>query len=414
MNTILGLELHRYIWAPVVAVTLLAPIPTQAVGLIDTPEARYEALRAEWDAAVATYSQARRSLEKEGVRPEFMPRGPDAVDYARRFLELATDNPGTAGARDALIWVVARDYSRAGMVGQWAEQMGRAVDLLIESYADDVRVARVGLMLDRANTPARERLLRALHDRAQERSARGTAALALAQYLTSKATTAAELRDRDPSEPRSLPDVYFAQFRGVDPDRMLALGEQLFEEVLHNYHDVAYVRVPPYESNDLKRGLTLGDIATSRLDEIHHVSVGCAAPGIVGDDIDGKALTLGDYQGKVVMLVFWGTWCGPCMAEIPHEREMAKKYGNDAFAILGVNCDEDQEAARKVIRQEGITWPNWHDGAPGDGPIVKAYHVRSYPTTLVLDREGIIQYRGHGNVSAEEVVKKLLEKAAKP
>ena len=91
------------------------------------------------------------------------------------------------------------------------------------------------------------------------------------------------------------------------------------------------------------------------------------------------------------MLVFWGTWCGPCMKEIPHERALAERHKGKPFALLGVNCDDDKQAAVAAIKSEQITWPNWHDGAPGDGPIAKRYHIRGYPSVFVIDGEGIIR-----------------------
>jgi thiol-disulfide isomerase/thioredoxin len=119
--------------------------------------------------------------------------------------------------------------------------------------------------------------------------------------------------------------------------------------------------------------------------------VGKPAPEIDGTDFDGKPLKLSDYRGKVVLLVFWGTWCGPCMKEVPHERALAERLKGKPFALLGVNCDDDKQAAADAIKSEQIAWPNWHDGSPGDGPIAKRYHIRSYPSVFVIDGQGIIR-----------------------
>ena len=103
---------------------------------------------------------------------------------------------------------------------------------------------------------------------------------------------------------------------------------------------------------------------------------GKPAPEIDGVDFNGNPLKLSDYRGKVVVLSFWGSWCGPCMGEIPLERELAERLKGKPFALLGVNCDEDKTAAKKAIEIRANRWPNWNDGAPDSGPIVKRYHIQ--------------------------------------
>ena len=110
-----------------------------------------------------------------------------------------------------------------------------------------------------------------------------------------------------------------------------------------------------------------------------NLAVGRPAPEIEGTDMDGKPLRLSDYKGKVVVLVFWGTWCGPCMALVPQERELVARLKDQPFALLGVDCKDDRETARKAMAREGMTWPSWYDGAADRGPIAERYHVRGYP-----------------------------------
>ena len=124
-----------------------------------------------------------------------------------------------------------------------------------------------------------------------------------------------------------------------------------------------------------------------------NLAVGKPAPEIEGVDIDGKPLKLSDYRGKVVVLVFWGSWCGPCMAQVPHEREFVERLKGKPFALLGVDCEADKDAARQAMARERMTWPNWYDGAPATGPIAERYHVRSYPSVFVLDAKGVIRSR---------------------
>ena len=72
---------------------------------------------------------------------------------------------------------------------------------------------------------------------------------------------------------------------------------------------------------------------------------------------------------------------------------LAAQQEDKPFAVLGVNCDEDKQAAQKAIKDERMAWPNWHDRAPGEGPIAKRYHIRAYPSVFVIDGKGIIRQR---------------------
>ena len=99
------------------------------------------------------------------------------------------------------------------------------------------------------------------------------------------------------------------------------------------------------------------------------------------------------------------------MREVPHERALAERLKGKPFAVLGINCDEDKEAAVSAIKSERISWPNWHDGAPGAGPIAKRYHIRSYPTVFVVDGQGIIRHKqilGEGlDKAVDQLVKEV-------
>jgi thiol-disulfide isomerase/thioredoxin len=119
-------------------------------------------------------------------------------------------------------------------------------------------------------------------------------------------------------------------------------------------------------------------------------------------------LTLSDYRGKVVALVFWGTWCGPCMREIPREKALAERMKDRPFAMLGVNTDSDAGIGRKVMEAQGVTWPNWHDGEPGAGPIAKLYRVRGYPTVYVIDALGKIRSKRSRGDELDQLVEKLV------
>ncbi len=148
----------------------------------------------------------------------------------------------------------------------------------------------------------------------------------------------------------------------------------------------------------------------ARIANLPNLKVGKVAPEIVGEDLDGRPLRLGDHRGKVVVVCFWATWCGPCMAMVPHERELVERMEGKPFVLLGVNSDEagDREKAKKATREKLMTWPSWWDGG-FRGAIQTAYDVDHWPTVYVLDPEGVIRYFDVRGKDLDRAVDALLE-----
>ena len=86
-----------------------------------------------------------------------------------------------------------------------------------------------------------------------------------------------------------------------------------------------------------------------------NLAVGCQAPPTSGQDADGTLFSLNDYEGKVVMLRFWGDWCPACRAMYPYEREITRKYRNRKFALIGVNSDPKRRCKRAQDDSK-LTW----------------------------------------------------------
>ena len=140
--------------------------------------------------------------------------------------------------------------------------------------------------------------------------------------------------------------------------------------------------------------------------------VGAPAPEFEGQDFDGKRIKLSEQRGKVVAVVFWATWCPPCRAMIPHERELVERYRGKPFVLIGVNNDENHDAARKMIAAERMTWPICKTTGTHD-PINQRWKVESWPTVYVLDANGIIRYSGVRGPALDNAINRLLEETAK-
>jgi thiol-disulfide isomerase/thioredoxin len=118
-----------------------------------------------------------------------------------------------------------------------------------------------------------------------------------------------------------------------------------------------------------------------------------AAPDFKLDDLDGKPLTLADSHGKVILLNFWATWCGPCREEIPDLIELQRKY-KDRLQIIGISVDDDDASAvKKVVDATGINYPV----AMASAEVRMAYGgIGALPTSFVLDSEGRVVQKHEG------------------
>ena len=125
-----------------------------------------------------------------------------------------------------------------------------------------------------------------------------------------------------------------------------------------------------------------------------------AAPAWTLPDVDGKTVSSDQLKGKVVVLDFWATWCGPCRSEIPGYVELQKKYGEAGLAVVGVSLDRGGPlVVKKFVEQQKITYLI----VMGDDKIAAAFGgVEAIPTTFIIDRDGTARFRKEGAMAHEE------------
>ncbi len=140
-----------------------------------------------------------------------------------------------------------------------------------------------------------------------------------------------------------------------------------------------------------------------------------AAPDFALKDADGKTVRLSDYKGKVVLLDFWATYCGPCKIEIPWFMDFERKHKDQGFSVLGVSMDEDGwDAVKPFVNDVGI---NYRVMMGNDSTADMFGGIEALPTTFLIDRDGKIADVHVGLASRsdfEDAIEQLLQTHARP
>lgn len=132
--------------------------------------------------------------------------------------------------------------------------------------------------------------------------------------------------------------------------------------------------------------------------------VGQMAPDIILPGPDGTELALSSLRGKVVLVDFWASWCGPCRKEMPNVVKAYARFKNKGFEILGVSLDQDKSRWLEAIAKDGMTWPQVSDLKYWESEAARLYNVQSIPYTVLLDRDGKILDK---NLRGEALEKRL-------
>src|ERR1700733_697492 len=114
---------------------------------------------------------------------------------------------------------------------------------------------------------------------------------------------------------------------------------------------------------------------------------------------DGKDVSLTQYQGEVVMINFWASWCGPCRQEMPLLESIYKKYNKLGFTLLGVNVEPDSQAADDWLKATPVSFPILYDK---DSKVSKLYEVAGMPSTVIIDRSGKLRVLHRGYKPGDE------------
>jgi thiol-disulfide isomerase/thioredoxin len=106
--------------------------------------------------------------------------------------------------------------------------------------------------------------------------------------------------------------------------------------------------------------------------------------------VDGTAVDLAKLRGKVVLIDFWATWCGPCVEEVPDVVATYQKFHDKGFEVVGISLDKDKAAVLTFTKEHGMVWPQYFDGKGWDNDISKGYGINSIPAMWLVDQKGML------------------------
>lgn len=144
----------------------------------------------------------------------------------------------------------------------------------------------------------------------------------------------------------------------------------------------------------------------SKIKKLAAFSEGGTAPEFTMNTPDGVPMSLSDFKGKVTLVDFWASWCGPCRRENPHVLKLYQKYKDRGFDVLGVSLDSNKERWLQAIEKDQLVWNHVSDLKKWKNAAAKLYGVRSIPHTVLLDRDGKVIARG---LRSQQLEMKLIE-----
>lgn len=182
-----------------------------------------------------------------------------------------------------------------------------------------------------------------------------------------------------------------------DAAQILMMKAMLYVEIFENPEKgaeiIKQVKVDFPESSQAKNAdkILASIAAQGEANKVKkELAVGKPFPDFNELDLDGKPLSIANYKGKVVLLDFWATWCGPCVHELPNVIATYGKFHDKGFEIIGISLDQEKDTLAAFIKNKQMPWQQYFDGLGWQSKLGQKYGINSIPATYLLDKDGKI------------------------
>jgi thiol-disulfide isomerase/thioredoxin len=353
----------RHLLAGLLGLAVLAPVwaDDKAAETPKTPAEKFDALQKACDKEMAKFGEEHMKAKTAEQRAKIEEQALKVVagQYAKKMMAIADESPKDPVAIKALMWVCINGYR--------TDLAPDALARLLKDHPEIQQLALVCRYLQRR--PDGETLIRDVRTKTTDKVVKIQAGIFLAGMI------------RDKNDP-------------VSAEKAEKLLEEVVAEAKQAGTDVP-ARTVAQAEDDLK--------------DVRVFGAGKPAPAAEAKDLDDKNVALADLKGKVVVLDFWATWCGPCKSMIPHERDMVKKLAGKPFAFVSVSADDKVETVKEFVDKEPMPWTHWFAGKSGE--VLKNWNIHAFPTIYVIDGKGVIRGKFIGAGSdTEKKLEALVEK----
>jgi thiol-disulfide isomerase/thioredoxin len=212
-------------------------------------------------------------------------------------------------------------------------------------------------------------------------------------------------------------DVLLAEHKGEKTDavaEILFMKATLYSEVFQDTAKAGELikqLKSEFQGTHLVTALEQQEATEAAAKKLHaSLAAGTQFPDFNVKDVNGKPLSIANYKGKVVLIDFWATWCGPCVAELPNVLKTYTRHHGEGFEIIGVSLDEDQQKLSAFTRKMNMPWPQFFDGQGWNNKLAAKYGIEAIPATYLLDGNGIIIATDLRGDALEQAVAKALPK----
>jgi thiol-disulfide isomerase/thioredoxin len=180
-------------------------------------------------------------------------------------------------------------------------------------------------------------------------------------------------------------------------------GTELIKQIKNDYPDTKLAQNADKILDSIKKQEEAKKIQAN-------LKVGSKFPDFDEKDVTGAPMSLAKYKGKVVLVDFWATWCGPCKAELPNVIKTYEAHHSKGFEIVGISLDQSKEKLTDYTKEKNMTWQQFFDGKVWGNKLAGKYGINSIPATYLLDGEGKIIGKDLRGEALEEAVSKALAK----